>query len=62
MRLRSLHPGVSVEEVQEATGFTLAHDDVTGVAQTRLPTEEELRLIREVLDPGNRREREVPRG
>jgi len=65
MRLRSLHPGVSVEEVQEATGFTLVHaeaDDPGQVAQTRLPTDEELRLVREVLDPDNHRDREVPRG
>jgi acyl CoA:acetate/3-ketoacid CoA transferase beta subunit len=60
MRLRSVHPGVRVEEVQEATGFALSHDDVAGVAQTRLPTEEELRLLREVVDPDNRRQREVP--
>jgi len=60
MRLRSVHPGVSVEEVQEATGFALSHDGVAGVAQTRLPTVEELRLLREVVDPDNRREREVP--
>jgi hypothetical protein len=52
---------VSVEEVQEATGFALAGTDVSQVAQTRMPTDEELRLIREVVDPEDRREREVPR-
>ena len=57
MRLRSVHPGVSVEQVQAATGFPLAVDDV---AETRLPTDEELRLIREVLDPNGLRDREVP--
>jgi acyl CoA:acetate/3-ketoacid CoA transferase beta subunit len=56
MRLRSVHPGVTVEQVQEATGFPLAHDDVT---QTRSPSGEELRLIREVVDPEARRDREV---
>jgi len=60
MRLRSVHPGVHVEEVQDATGFALSRDDVDGVARTRMPTEEELRLLREVVDPDNRREREVP--
>ncbi|MEW2175663.1 CoA-transferase [Streptomyces sp. NPDC005406] len=57
MRLRSLHPGVSVQQVTEATGFTLAVPDE--VPFTREPTEDELRLIREVIDPRGLREREV---
>jgi acyl CoA:acetate/3-ketoacid CoA transferase beta subunit len=57
MRLRSVHPGVSVEQVQAATGFPLVLDDVV---ETRLPSDEELRLIREVLDPKGLRDREVP--
>ncbi|MDQ4084980.1 MAG: CoA-transferase [Actinomycetota bacterium] len=57
MRLRSVHPGVTVEQVQQATGFSPAHDEV---ATTRLPTDDELRLIREVLDPDSRRDQEVP--
>ncbi|WP_037571310.1 CoA-transferase subunit beta [Phaeacidiphilus oryzae] len=58
MRLASVHPGVTVEEVAEATGFALA---VTGdVPATREPTAEELRLIREVVDPRGLRFREVP--
>ncbi|MFN2539930.1 MAG: CoA-transferase subunit beta [Mycobacteriales bacterium] len=57
MRLVSVHPGVSVEEVQAATGFAL---HVHGVVESRLPTDEELRLIREVLDPKNLRDKEVP--
>jgi acyl CoA:acetate/3-ketoacid CoA transferase beta subunit len=58
MRLASLHPGVTVEEVREATGFTLTVPD--DVPCTREPTAEELRLIREVIDPRGIREREVP--
>ncbi|MFF4826729.1 CoA-transferase subunit beta [Streptomyces sp. NPDC001312] len=58
MRLRSLHPGVTVEEVAEATGFALSVPDE--VPYTREPTAEELRLIREVVDPAGLREREVP--
>lgn len=58
MRLRSLHPGVSVEQVAEATGFALTIPD--DVPLTRDPTEAELRLIREVIDPKGLREREVP--
>jgi acyl CoA:acetate/3-ketoacid CoA transferase beta subunit len=57
MRLRSTHPGVTVDEVQAATGFELHVDEV---AESRLPTDEELRLIREVLDPKGLRDREVP--
>jgi acyl CoA:acetate/3-ketoacid CoA transferase beta subunit len=58
MRLVSVHPGVSVDEVVAATGFELA----TGAGEvpvTREPTGEELRLIREVLDPKSLRDREV---
>ncbi|MFE7713244.1 CoA-transferase subunit beta [Streptomyces sp. NPDC057486] len=58
MRLRSLHPGVTAEEVAEATGFALTIPDE--VPYTREPTAEELRLIREVIDPKGVREREVP--
>ena len=57
MRLASLHPGVTVEQVREATSFDLAVPDE--VPPTREPTAEELRLIREVLDPGGTRAREV---
>ncbi|MGW3365798.1 CoA-transferase subunit beta [Streptosporangium canum] len=58
MRLASVHPGVTVAEVVDRTGFPLAVPDA--VPQTRLPTAEELRILREVLDPGSLREREVP--
>ncbi|MEU5092719.1 CoA-transferase [Streptomyces sp. NPDC021356] len=57
MRLRSLHPGVTVEQVVEATGFTLTIPDE--VPYTREPAAEELRLIREVVDPRALRDREV---
>ena len=58
MRLRSVHPGVTVDEVVAATGFELVVPD--DVPASRLPTAEELRLVREVIDPDNRREQEVP--
>jgi acyl CoA:acetate/3-ketoacid CoA transferase beta subunit len=57
MRLASVHPGVTVDEVVEATGFALV---IPGdVPPTRDPTPEELRLIRTVLDPKGLRDREV---
>jgi acyl CoA:acetate/3-ketoacid CoA transferase beta subunit len=58
MRLRSVHPGVGVDDVLVATGFELVVP--ADVPESRLPTPEELRLIREVIDPEDAREREVP--
>ncbi|MFH8683372.1 CoA-transferase subunit beta [Streptomyces lydicus] len=58
MRLASVHPGVTVGQVRDATGFPLVLPDE--VPHTREPTAVELRLIREVIDPEGRRDREVP--
>lgn len=58
VRLLSVHPGVSVDDVQAASGFEVHVPD--SVPETRLPTEEELTLIRLVLDPKGLRDREVP--
>ncbi|MFC1886097.1 CoA-transferase [Thermodesulfobacteriota bacterium] len=50
VRLKSIHPGVNLDNVLENTGFT--HDYVPkNVPETSSPTDEELRLIREVIDP-----------
>lgn len=57
MRLRSVHPGVTVDAVLAATGFPL---DTSAVTQTRMPSDEELRLIRTVIDPAGLRDREIP--
>lgn len=57
MRLASVHPGVSVDEVVEATGFELVIGD--DVPETRLPTPEELEIINR-LDPKGFRFQEVP--
>jgi acyl CoA:acetate/3-ketoacid CoA transferase beta subunit len=56
MRLVSCHPGVTVDEVAEATSFELV---TAGAGDTRTPAADELRLIREVLDPASLRDREV---
>ena len=58
IRLLSAHPGVTLEEIQEASAFEIHVED--GVAVTREPSMSELMLIREVLDPRKLREREVP--
>jgi len=57
MRLRSVHPGVTVTEVVAGTGFPLVIPD--DVPVTRLPAPQELALIRGRLDPGARREKEL---
>ena len=58
LRFVSVHPGVTVEDVREASGCEIHADG--DVPETREPTEEELILIRQLLDPNNLREREVP--
>jgi acyl CoA:acetate/3-ketoacid CoA transferase beta subunit len=58
MRLRSVHPGVTVDDVVAATGFELAIDG--DVPESRLPTDEELMWIRERIDPNGLGEEEVP--
>jgi len=49
MRLDSLHPGATLEEVEWATGWPVLRAEP--VMQTPAPTRDELRLIREELDP-----------
>lgn len=56
MRLRSVHPGVTVDQVIENTGFELVVPE--SVPESRLPTGEELMVIREVLDPNGARKAE----
>lgn len=58
MRIVSLHPGVTVDQVRDVTGFALHVPD--DVPSTREPSAEELRLIRDVVDPRGLRDREVP--
>ncbi|WP_047523526.1 CoA-transferase subunit beta [Microbacterium sp. ZOR0019] len=55
--LVSLHPGVALDQVTAATGFPVHIP--ADVPETRLPTDEELRLVRERLDPRGLRDREV---
>ena len=58
MRLHSVHPGVTVDEIVAATGFELVVPPE--VPETRVPTPKELVLIREVIDPHGLRDQEVP--
>ena len=57
MRIRALHPGVTVDEVIAATGFQLVVPE--NIETTRPPTDDELRILNEVIDPKGLRYREV---
>lgn len=59
VRLLSVHPGVTIDEVVAETGFELALPD-GDVPVTREPTATELVIIREMLDPKGLRFKEVP--
>ena len=50
MRLDSLHPGVALDDVRAATGWE--PKVAATLAETPAPSTDELRLIREELDPG----------
>ena len=60
MRIKSVHPGVTVDEVQDATGFELLLPD-GDVPETSKPTEHQVKLIREEIDPDGMRRREFRR-
>lgn len=49
MKLASLHPGVTAEDVRMNSGFEV--DIPTDVHTTPVPSPEELRLLREEIDP-----------
>ena len=58
MRLCSAHPGTTVEQVQEATGFELLLPDGE-VPETAPPTVEQVQLLRDVIDPDGMCKREA---
>jgi glutaconate CoA-transferase, subunit B len=49
MRLRTYHPGSSIDFIQAHTGFTL--EIAPDAGPTPEPTEEEIRVLREEIDP-----------
>ncbi|EUA23029.1 putative 3-oxoadipate CoA-transferase [Mycobacterium xenopi 4042] len=57
MRALSLHPGVHADDVRQATSFEV--HGLSDADETRPPTEDDLRLIREVIDPKSLRDKEV---
>jgi len=57
MRAVSLHPGITADEVAENTSFEV--HDLDKAEPTRLPTADELKLLREVIDPKSLRDKEI---
>jgi glutaconate CoA-transferase subunit B len=57
MRLKSVHPGTSLEEVQAKTGFDLLLPEEP-VPNTKAPTQVQVDLIRQSIDPDGMRKRE----
>ena len=60
MRLTTYHPGQSIEYIQRKTGFEL--DIAPDVAETPLPTDEEIYLLRNDIDPWGIRKLELLSG
>jgi len=51
IRVQSIHSGMRAHDVQEATGFDLG--DLANAPTTEAPTADELRTLREQVDPRN---------
>ena len=49
IKVRSIHPGVSTEDLRSSTGFEL--ENLDNINTTKIPTSEELQIIREKIDP-----------
>jgi glutaconate CoA-transferase subunit B len=49
MMIESLHPGIELEKIKAETGFELVIPKEIG--RTEPPTEKELRILREEVDP-----------
>lgn len=49
MRVESIHPGVTLDQIQQNTGFELVLAETA--AQTPPPTADELRVLRKEVDP-----------
>ena len=49
MQVESLHPGVTLEQVKENTGFAI--EAAQNLGQTEPPRDEQLKILREEVDP-----------
>jgi len=60
MKIGTIHPGIDLETVKNSTGFELVIPD--GLKETKAPTEKELKILREKVDPLEIRKLEVLTG
>lgn len=60
LRLTSIHPGVTIARIKARTGFDF--DIIPNLQETNKPTEEEIRLLREEIDPFGIRQLEMLSG
>jgi len=60
MQIKTMHSGVSVDQIQENTGFELLK--APDLKETKPPTEDEIRILREKVDPLGIRKLEVLTG
>jgi acyl CoA:acetate/3-ketoacid CoA transferase beta subunit len=60
MRISTVHPGINLKIVKDATGFELVIPE--NLKETKPPTIKELKLLREKVDPLNIRQLEVLSG
>ena len=58
MRIRSVHPGVSLEQIRDATAFDLVVEGTPPV--TAMPTAQELTLLRTRVDTRRTLQRKFP--
>jgi len=49
MKVESIHPGITKEDIIKNTGFEVMWDEDLKISLA--PTEEELRILREEVDP-----------
>ncbi len=60
MKIKTIHPGIELETVKNSTGFELIVSD--DLRETKPPTEKELKILREKVDPLEIRKLEVLAG
>ena len=60
MKIGTIHPGITLEEIRKSTGFELLVPE--GISETLPPTEEEINILRNKVDPLGIRKLEVLTG